>query len=67
MIPLIYVGYAVVTIVIALASVQAYQTTEAVWNAWKDPETLAPGGVNLGAIGGLALLGLGIALLSRRK
>ena len=64
MIPLIYVGYAVVTIIIALASVQAYQVGEAVWNA--GGEALDDVQDNLGlAVGGIGLLALGFLFMSR--
>ena len=66
MIPLIYVGYAVVTIIIALASVQAYQVGEAVWNA--GGEALDDVQDNLGlAVGGIGLLALGFLFMSRRN
>ena len=66
MIPLIYVGYAVVTIVIALESIQAYQVGEAVWNAGEDLYEDTTENVGL-AIGGIGLLMLGFLFMSRRN
>ena len=68
MIPLIYVGYAVITIVIALASIQVYQTSEAVWNAYDDTKDKVESLEGIGGgLMGLALLGIGLMFMTRRN
>lgn len=68
MIPLIYVGYAVITIVIALASIQVYQTSEAVWNAYDDTKDKVESLEGIGGgLMGLALLGVGLFFFTRRN